>query len=288
MRLGSAIAAIFLSSTLVGCFSADEAIVQGRGNLQQKGPTLGASADTRLAADAAKKVATATYFVEIETASGARPCEGVVTLDIMSNFNISLPGSKVNCASLSIDLEKMLAAQLQGGASAIDLKSFQSDGMIFSASDILGAKFDPPRPMLVGPLIQDPSKFANFYRRVDSKVTVAAPDSGAPIEANGSFDVKVLEVGGKYNNKFLKQPFDQVLHWTLETSGFQGVPAKYGMLFKKAEWYWNVRPIMIPKIIITLDGISGMIDSKAVDDLSELVGELKVIVTVKEYDFSGG
>ncbi|MBM4251584.1 MAG: hypothetical protein FJ146_06405 [Deltaproteobacteria bacterium] len=287
MRLSTVTAVFMLALTMVGCYSGDEAIVQGRGNLQQKGPTLGASGDAQLA-DAAKKVATATYFVEIETASGARPCEGTVTLDIMANFNIALPGSKVNCASLSIDLEKLLGAQLKGGASAIDLKSFQSDGLIFSASEILGAKFDPPRPMLVGPLIQDPSKFANLYRHVDSKVTVAKPESGPPLEATGSFDVKVIEVGGKYSNKFLKQPFDQVLHWTLDTSGFQGVPAKYGMLFKKAEWYWNVRPIMVPKIIITLEGISGMIESKAVDDLSDLVGELKVIVTVKDYDFSGG
>ena len=270
------------------CYSADEALVRGAGNLQKKGPTLGAEDSKGIAATGgkAKKIASATYFVEIETQSGAKPCEGVVNLDILENFGMALPDSKVTCASLTIDLGKMLAAQLENGP-GIDIKSFSSDGKLFSTSNIMGAKFDPPRPMLVGPLVQDVSQFANFSRRVESTVTVAKPESGGPLNGTGAFTAKVLEIGGKYNNKFLKQPFDNVMHWTLETEGFAGIPAKYGLLFKKWEWYWNIRPIMVPKIIITLDDVGGMIESKASEGLSDLVGEVKVIVTVKDYDFGG-
>ena len=284
---------VLLSASLAAsCYSADEALVKSAGNLQKKGTFAGASSSGKgqLAEDASSKkpVATATYFLDIETASGAKPCEGQITMDIMGDFTFGLRDSKATCASLTLDIAKLLNGQLKGAASSVGLDKLSSDGQILSIAEIAGATFDPPRPFIVGPIVQDSSKFAGLSRVTPSTVTVAKPESGQPLKAEGSFTTKVLEVDGFYQNKYLTKGFDKVMHWTMETEGFQGVPSKYGLLFKKWEWRWNTRPIMIPKIIITLEGVNGFIEGKSADSLAELVGEVTITLTVKEYNFSGG
>jgi hypothetical protein len=114
---------------------------------------------------------------------------------------------------------------------------------------------------------------------------VAKPDTGPALTAPGTFVTTVIDVNQAYTNKYLKQGFDKVMYWTLETQGFQGIPAKYGLLFKRWQWYWNTRPIMIPKIIITIEGLNAFIESKSGDSLSEIVGE--VTLTVKDYHLDG-
>ena len=281
---------LLITSVTTSCYRADEALVGTSGSLQKKNALEGASASgqtpTSLEAGAKKKIATATYFLDIETASGAKPCAGELNLDIMEDFTIGMKDSKAVCGSLTLDLEKLLGAQLQGSA-GVTLSALSSDGQILGLAEIAGAKFAPPRPFIVGPIVQDLSKFVGLKRTTATTVTVAKPDSGPPLSAAGSFVTTVLGVDQAYSNKFLKKGFDKVMHWTLETQGFTGVPAKYGLLFKKWEWYWNIRPIMVPKIIITLDGLNGFIDSKSVDSLAELVGEITVTLTVKDYNISG-
>ena len=284
---------VFLTCSLaLGCYSADEALVKSASNLQKKGSFNGAagSGTGQLAEDANAKnpVATATYFLDIETASGAKPCEGQITMDIMGDFTFSLRDSKATCASLTIDIGKLLNGQLKGAASSVGLDKLSSDGQILSIAEIAGATFNPPRPFIVGPIVQDSSKFAGLNRVTYSTLTVAKPENGPPLKAEGTFTTKVLEVDGFYQNKYLTKGFDKVMHWTMETDGFRGVPTKYGLLFKKWEWRWNTRPIMIPKIIITLEGVNGFIEGKSADSLAELVGEVTITLTVKEYNFSGG
>ena len=274
-----------------GCYSNDESLVGQSGNLQKKPIVQAATASVAAVAStqdatAKKLVASATYFLDIVTASGAKPCSGEINLNIMEDFTISLANSKAVCGNLTIDLEKLLGAQLQNGG-GINLNNFSSDGQILSTSEIAGGTFAPPRPFIVGPLVQDVTKFIGLKRTTASTITVAKPDTGPALVAPGTFVTTVLEVNQAYTNKYLKQGFDKVMHWTLETQGFQGVPAKYGLLFKRWEWFWNTRPIMIPKIIITLEGLDAFIESKSGETLSEIVGEVTVTLTVKDYNLSG-
>jgi len=275
-------------TTLPGCFSADENLVKGSNHLEKKtvSAALGA-ADSKVTPANNPVIARATYLIDVSTASGAKPCAGEVSLSIHNDFTIELPTAKVQCLSLTIDLGALLGAQIQNGP-PLDISSLQSDHGSLTLSKIAGAEFNPPRPFILGPLIQDVSQYQGLTRNTQVTVTVPAPSSGPPLSDQGTFVTKVLEIGGSYQNKFLPSPFTQVMHWTLETQGFSTIPAKYGLLFKKWEWYWNIRPIMIPKIIITLDNIAGFIDSSSGGDLSALIGEVTVTLTVKQFDLNGG
>ena len=112
---------ILLSGSLaVSCYSADEALVKSASNLQKKGTLSGAvsSGNGKLAEDAnAKKpVATATYFLDIETASGAKPCEGQITLDIMGDFTFGLRDSKANLCLVDPRYCEVTKWSIEGGS----------------------------------------------------------------------------------------------------------------------------------------------------------------------------
>ena len=129
----------FIIALNAGCYGNDESLVGQSGNLQRKPLVQAATANVdgvaTQDANAKKLVASATYFLDIVTASGAKPCAGEINLNIMEDFTIS------------IDLEKLLGAQLQGGA-GINLHNFSSDGQILSTSDLADGTFTPPRPSL--------------------------------------------------------------------------------------------------------------------------------------------
>ena len=66
--------------------------------------------------------------------------------------------STLNCLSLTIDLGKILnATQPANGNSKIT-----SDGKMIYMDKFGTSTFDPPRPFLVGPIVQDPSEFENY------------------------------------------------------------------------------------------------------------------------------
>ena len=141
----------FIIALNAGCYGNDESLVGQSGNLQRKPLVQAATANVdgvaTQDANAKKLVASATYFLDIVTASGAKPCAGEINLNIMEDFTISLRDSKAVCGTLTIDLEKLLGAQLQGGA-GINLHNFSSDGQILSTSDLADGTFTPPRPSL--------------------------------------------------------------------------------------------------------------------------------------------
>jgi hypothetical protein len=239
--------AITLAWLAAGCEDNDDKVFKNGGNAETKpaatlANVLAAASNTT---DPVTVAASVDYEIRVTSNSGASLCQGDVQLQIQSDFSLKFPAASIQCVSLTIDLATAL-----GGAGGLKQAGqsdpgVTSDGMVLSIGSIAGATFNPPRPFLLGPIVQDTSKYRGFTRAVNTHVTGQDGKSG-----DGTLTVNVLDVDTTYTNKYLGQTFDKVLHWTMSSSGFDGVPATDGLLFKKWEWYYNTRPIMIPKIEI--------------------------------------
>jgi hypothetical protein len=145
---------------------------------------------------------------------------------------------------------------------------------------IANANFYPERPLLIGPIIQNPEEFSGFTETTRHRLETLDQKTGKKITSEGEFTVSViadqreLTVDGG--------DFEHVLHWKIEASGFSGIPKSQGLLFTKWEWYWNTRPIMIPKIVIVGE-ISDFLSGNG-SDASALVGEITIDLSAKHYD----
>ena len=238
------------------------------------------------------KVANADYMVTVTSNSGDRICTGEATINVMSNFTMRFPEAVVECLTLKIDIANMIGASFTGSKSS--LANFTSDGEMLSAAVLGNAKFTPPRPFLIGPVIQDASIYTGFSRSVATVVDVVDPKTNDIKTARGQFAVDVIpdqttgEVLTSYSNQLSsKNSFDKVLHWSVSATGFEGIAAKDGLIFKRMEWYWNIQPVMIPKLVIYGDLTNFIGEKNGGSSVSQLVGDIKIEVTVKDYDFDG-
>lgn len=271
----------------VACNSADEKVFKGGSTESKPVTTLLNGTEGVKGFDATAEVktaATVTYLMKVTSESGAALCEGEATVMIMSNFSMSFPKAEIDCVSLKVNLAKALEAG--GGIGGGDPKEAQEnivhDGKVLSLKKLANATFDPPRPMLLGPIIQDASKYKNFTQTTQHSLNGTDPESGAVVTGSGSFAIEVLDHKTTYKNKFIDEEFENVIHWQMTTSGFKGVPAKIGLVFERWEWLWNTRPIMIPKLSFT-GHLSDFISGDAGANADALVGILKIDLTVKEY-----
>ena len=202
------------------------------------------------------------------------------------------PEAVVECLNLKIDIANMIGAGFTGSKSS--LANFSSDGEMLSAAALGNAKFTPPRPFLLGPVIQDVNVYKGFSRSVATVVDVVDANTKDHKTAAGNFDVEVIpdqttgEVLTSYSNQLSpKNSFDKVLHWSVSASGFDGIAAKDGLIFRRMEWFWNVQPVMIPKLVIYGDLTNFIGDSNGGSSVSQLLGDIKIEVTVRDYDFDG-
>ncbi len=274
------IAILALSLLAAGCED-DEKVFKGSGSNENK-PTasllpegagiqgLGATGE------APTEAAHVTFDLSVFGHSGARLCEGEVKLVIMSDFTMQFPDSKAQCVSMTVDLSKALGGQETAKQEAGNVTS--EDG-ILNFKKIAGGEFNPPRPFLLGPVIQNSAKYKDFKHHSEHDVT-SANGSG-----HGTFDIEVLDVDTTYNNKYLKKPFEKVLHWKMKAAGFEGAKKSEGLIFNEMEWVWNTNPIMIPKLTIRGE-LADLIQTQG-GGADDLVGEIKIDLTVKEYDFDG-
>ena len=242
--------------------------------------------------DAPTKMANADYVITVTSNSGDRICTGDATIDVMSNFTMRFPEAWVECLNLKIDIANIIGTEFTKSKSG--LANFTSDGEMLSAASLGNAKFTPPRPFLLGPVIQDVNVYKGFSRSVATVVDVVDTKTQDQKSATGEFNVEVIpdqttgEVLTSYSNQLSpKNSFDKVLHWSVSASGFEGITAKNGLIFKRVEWFWNVQPVMIPKLVIYGDLTDFIGDSHGGSSVSQLLGDIKIEVTVKDYDFDG-
>jgi len=272
-----------------GCNPDDEKVFKSNGNSEKKPlQTLLDGTEGLKGFEATAKVktaATVTYLMKVTSESGVALCSGDATVKIMTNFSISFPKAEIACLSLKVNLGKALdtgGAALGGGEGQDAASSITHDGKVLSLKTLAGTDFDPPRPMLLGPIIQDSTIYKNFKRTTQHSLSGKDLETGANISGSGSFKINVLDHKTTYKNNFIDEEFDNILHWEISTSGFKGVPAKAGLVFDRMEWLWNTRPIMIPKISIT-GRLSDFISGEPGANADMLLGTLKIDLQVKEY-----
>jgi hypothetical protein len=230
----------------------------------------------------AKVAAKVNYAISIIAKSGNEVCRGTTQINIMSNLELKFPSGTVKCLTLTIDLSKILGNSFLSANPG--LGNFTSDGKVLYIKEIGKATFDPPRPFFLGPLVQNPADYKDFKLTVPETVTVNDPEANVSLSGTGQFDVEVLSVGEKYSNQLSPaNKFDNVMRWAISSSGFDGVPAKYGLLYKKMEWYWNTQPLMIPKIVISGD-LAAFIGSGG-SGISRLVGDVTISLSVKDFEY---
>lgn len=278
-----------LSLFLGACKSSDDEVFKGNGNVEVKPEMFGAQDATP---NEPVSLMNVSYDVTVTTASGAKPCTGVAQIQVDSKFQMKFPELKLKCLSLEIDVGKMLAGMSQEAGKK---PGVSSDGKVMRVKQIGAATFDPPRPLLLGPVIQDPSKYEGFQEKKAYSVTVNDPKTGATSNGNGEIEVRVLGVNEPFATDAFPDDFKSVLHWEMVSTGFKGVPAAQGLLFERLEFYWNMRPIMVPKIVIEGNltdfisggGAGGAGGGGAMDAIAgigaALFGKLKIELTVKDY-----
>lgn len=235
----------------------------------------------------------ATYLVTILSANGTEVCRGEARLQILSNLGIKVPEALITCVSLQINLGGILGgdAAAVGGAGGVannanNNAGISSDGKVLSIGNIASADFSPPRPFVLGPIIQNPEQYRNFTRETTHDVSYVDKETGQRGQARGTFRINVLMDGDKvlttYGNKYVgENAFTSALHWTLTSDGFN-IPAKYGLTFKKWEWVINTKPIMIPKISIT-GRLSDFITGQGAGTGDAITGELTINLVVTSY-----
>ncbi len=280
--LGLAVSAISLYFTFISCESAEESVFKAGSSQQKPNPELLTGKEGRglgATSSTPEEVASATYGIRVKSQSGAQLCEGEVSLQIMSDFSIKFPATEVRCLSLKIDLAGILASVGSGSLS----NSIESNGKYISIKSIAGADFTPPRPVLLGPIVQDTKIFEKFKSVTDHAVVSKDFTSGKQLSAKGSFVIEVLNPKTTYSNKYLSEPFTNILHWQITTKGFEGIPPQNGLLFKKIEWLFNTRPIMIPQINITGDLTGFLQEDGQEGGVGSLVGDLEVSLVVKKH-----
>ncbi len=306
--------AVMLISTY-GCTSgSDDSIFSSVGNQQSKPRVTQIQEDDGSQLNAIKaptEIASVTYDVfvfaqarydeyqeALKTDSKAVPetlCIGEASTTIMSD--ISLGKFTVSMDCMGVKLDDLNLSGMLGGTSASSFLRLEKlaarDKMIWTSA-IGNVDFAPERPLLIGPLIQDPASYLGYYRSAESTATHTDPTSHKVTTAKGRFDVRVHSArNSKGEEVVLKKyerngeqaiKFDKVMNWSIAASGFEGLPVTQTLAFKKIEYFWNTNPIMIPMIAVSgnLSEFIKLSDNLG-DVASKLVGELRIELQVKKY-----
>ncbi len=192
-------------------------------------------------------IATATYRVRVFGQSGSELCSGAVDLELMSNLGFGPANGGMVCVGQKIDFGRMLRGL--SGASAPEIDVF-ADGLMIRVRTIGGVAFNPPRPLILGPIVQDTAPFIGLNQTNKHQATWKDPATGKLVNSTGTSVVRVIGVNERYDSSVLGKTFDRILHWEMTSTGFDGIPKSDAMIFDRIEMLWNTRPLAIPKIVI--------------------------------------
>jgi hypothetical protein len=236
------IVSVFTAMLFIACSGGDA--FKG-GTAERKPPRLTAgAAAVDSAAESSKPILAVDYDVSVDTDKPMNLCKGTANVVLGSDLKFK-PTGKIKCILVGEkDLSELFKDE--GAEEAFDPSKFAEAGKITrKANTSAGARFTPPRPNLIGPLIQDVEVYKNYRFVEESVVEVNDPQSG-PISDKGAFFIKVLEAGVPFTAPVGGQKYDNVIHWEISTSGFVNA-GKIGV-FEKTEYWQNARPIAIPQI----------------------------------------
>ncbi len=287
-RPSLAIAAFALFVSLSAC-SDDEDFFdqQNQGSIEQRRAGSAASLEAQDATSVFNLV-DATYAIVLRNAAGPL-CTGQSRMRIDSQFALEIVQPTVTCLGFTFDLSALINSKLLSEALKSSLGNETSpaanlshDGSMLLTKKVIDASFDPPRPLLVGPVIVEAGKYQGFAKTYPSTMSYTDPKTAAVTTRGGNFAVRVLEPALVYTNGNLT--IDRVMHWEVRASGFEGIPAIYGMTFTRLDWHWSTRPLMIPKIEVDLTTSDlALISAGPVDSfISGLLGTLTVSMSLTQ------
>lgn len=284
----------------IGCDDSDEKVFKSPGNIETKpNATLAATlkeSNGLGGANAAPTVAASmTFVLDIRTETEVAICNGEFTGQLLSNFSLKLPEAEVQCLGLVLDIASLLNG---GTAAGIDLggglgsgsgsaDTIVSDGYVLSFKKFLGADFDPPRPFLLGPIVQNPDKYKGYKKSFPTTLRGKSAE-GEPIEKRGTFHVEVTNHHTSYSNAAIKDnpdKLDSIIKWKMTAEGFEGVPANVGLPVQSMEFEYNTRPLMLPHIIIKGRLADGFLKGDAAT-LKKAVGVVIVELIVSKYSLN--
>lgn len=247
----------------------------------QAGPATGATANQ-------VKVSTSHYKAEVRSNSGALLCSGPATLEIMNDFQVRFPDFKLRCQGFDLDLASMLqAAATNGQENQKPAELLEHDGYVLQIGKVGEATYDPPRPFVLGPVIQDPEKYRGFSREYQTRVKGKSKLTGKTYDAAGAFKVTVMNHHTDYKWPEKNINLENVIRWKIQKAGFDGVPPTFGMLFKEMEWYFSYRPILIPVIRIKgniSDFVSKNDSSSDNGMMQQMVGDLTTTLILEKHE----
>lgn len=178
-------------------------------------------------------------------------CQGELTLTIYAGGGVKPDGVLFCDVVGSQDLGAMMPKP-EGAPEAFDPKRFPQFGMITRVPNPgagqHGPRFDPPRPMFLGPLIQNPDVFIGFTHTEASRLSGTTADGSTRLDDHGEFIFQVHALKQTYTSPDMPGTrFDNVMEWSVTTRGFQ--KSRFGtMIFDEMRYHINLRPISIPRI----------------------------------------
>ncbi|MEY4632383.1 MAG: hypothetical protein RIQ81_2503 [Pseudomonadota bacterium] len=194
-------------------------------------------------------IAMASYRVRVNGTGPANMefCSGGVDLQLMSDLSFGPSTGAMICMNRPVDMGKLL----QGISGSLDVKNeVQADGTMLRIKNIGGVTFEPARPLVVGPIVQNPQLFVGLDQTSNHTAKWTDPVSGKFVSTSGTTRVRVLGVKETYNSELLGRKLDQVLHWEMTSTGYDGIPKSDAFIFDRIEMLWNARPLVVPKIVI--------------------------------------
>lgn len=173
-----------------------------------------------------------------------------------SGFNLNPHGS-LRCLNMgNMDLKNFFGGDPIEEKNE-DMKNFPGYGKIVRSQNPVALtkekpQFSPPKPAMIGPVIQDPSSFANFRFTENSTVSGIDKITGANFNASGQWTVQVLETNGSYRPERFQgtQKFNSIVKWEMRAIGFDGAPKASIKAFTSQTYWFNTDPIAIPRIEI--------------------------------------
>lgn len=230
-------------------------------------------------------IARTSYRVRVFGQGGAEICSGAVDLELMSNLGFGPANGAMVCLNQKIDLGRMLAGV--SGTPEEDDTEMVADGTMVRVRRFGGVTFNPPRPLVVGPIVQDPAQFTGLNQASQHVATWKNPANGQVVNATGTTSVRVLGVNQTFSSPTLQRSFDRILHWEMVSTGYDGIPKSDAFIFDRIEMLWNSRPLAVPRIVIegnVRNFISG--DSRqAIEILAQLfIGRVKIVLEATRFE----
>jgi hypothetical protein len=100
----------------------------------------------------------------------------------------------------------------------------ESDGKVFRVKGFGGIIYDKPRPLMLGPIVQDYSKFVGFTESKEYSAEQEDPKTGKINKGTGTISVKALRVGESLRPSYMPSTlYQETLSWVVTTKGFKGL-----------------------------------------------------------------